>query len=466
MKKRRRSALAGSPVLIGAATVLIALVAVVLSYNANKGLPFIKTYEVTAEVKDAKKLTTSVDVRIGGKRVGQVAKIVAVKKPGGRYVSRIEMQLDQAVAELPRDTTLRIRPKSIIGAKFVELTPGDSTRTIASGGRISEDRTSASVDLDEVTGLFDKNLRRSFRQVVKESANGVAGRGADLNSAVVSLPPVLLSSAQFLRTLSDPSTELAQFVQGLDAATQAVLPSTSDLGRTITDARRTLDAVAAESGALADIITGLPPTEQETRDASREVAPVLRDAAKLAKELRPGVEQLPETVSALHRVAVRGIPVLRRAPVLGAETTATLQSLDAALQRRTTQDALTMLPAISNELLPTLQLLTPQQTKCNYVGLFARNATSAGSAGDENGNWLRIGLVLSVPQTLRSNEPDPNLHYQVYPDNDLGADGSGGCAVGTEPYVGGRKTIGRVPGQVSGALPRTSAPEGTPKGPR
>lgn len=465
MKKRRRSALAGSPVLIGAATVLIALVAVVLSYNANKGLPFIKTYELTAEVKDAKKLTTSVDVRIGGKRVGQVAKIVAVKKPGGRYVSRIEMQLDQAVAELPADTTLRIRPKSIIGSKFVELTPGTSKRLLANGGRIREDQTSASVDLDEVTGLFDANLRRSFREVVKESANGLAGRGADLNEAVVSFPPVLLSSAQFLRTLSDPSTQLAQFVTGLDATTQAVLPSTPDLGRLITGARRTLDAVAAESPSLAATIRDTPGTESEIRDASRVVAPVLRDAADLAQELRPGVEQLPRTVRALHRVAVRGIPILERAPVLGVETTGTLRSVDAALQRKTTQDSLTMLPPIASELLPTLQLVTPQQTKCNYVGLFARNATSAGSAGDENGNWLRIGLVLSIPQTLRSPEPDPNLHYQVYPDNDLGPNGSGGCAVGTESFRPG-KVIGRVPGQSSGALPRTSAPAGTPKGPR
>jgi virulence factor Mce-like protein len=456
---RRRTSLAGSPVLIGAATALIALVAVVLSYNANKGLPFITTYDIVAEVADAKKLTTSVDVRIGGKRVGQVAEIKAVKKDG-RYFSRLSLKLDQTVAELPVDTKLRIRPKSIIGAKFVELYPGSSSRTIAAGGTIQEAATSASVDLDEVTGLFDANLRRSYRGVIKEAANGFAGRGSSLNEGLDAVPGALAGATELLRTLSDPATQLARFVQGLDATTQAVAPATQDLGGLFAAAEPTLKAIGAENEANGQTLQLLPSTEAATRDASRVAAPVLRDAAALVKELRPGVRELPRTVNALHRVAVNGIPVLRRAPVLGTQLRATLRSADGTLQRQSFTDALTLLTPTAQELLPALQLLTPQQTKCNYVGLFARNATSAGSAGDENGNWLRIGLVLSTDQTLRSPQADPRLHYQVYPDND-----PGGCAVGSEAYTPG-KVIGRVPGQNSGANPRTSAPAGTPKGPR
>jgi virulence factor Mce-like protein len=464
---RRRSSLAGSPVLIGAATALIALVAVVLSYNANKGLPFITTYDIKAEVRDADRLTTSVDVRIGGKRIGQVASIESVKAQGGRrYFSRLTLKLDRTVAELPADTKLRIRPKSILGSKFVELYPGTSKRTIAAGGSIREAATSDSVDLDEVTGLFDANLRRSYRQVIKEAANGFAGRGSSLNEGIDAIPPALLSSAQFLRTLSATDTQLSRFVFGLDATTQAVLPSTTNLGALFAALSPTLRAIGAESDANGQTIQLLPSTEAATRSASRVAAPVLRDAAALVKELRPGVRELPTTVAALHRVAVDGIPVLRRAPILGTQLTSTLRAVDATLQRQSFGDSLTLLTPTANELLPTLQLIVPQQLKCNYVGLFARNATSAGSAGDENGNWLRIGLVLPVAQTLRAANPDPNLHYQVYPDNDLGPNGSGGCAVGTEPFTSGQRVVGKVAGQSSGALPRTSAPAGTPKGPR
>jgi virulence factor Mce-like protein len=429
---RRRTSLAGSPVLIGAATALIALVAVVLSYNANKGLPFITTYDINAEVADAKKLTTSVDVRIGGKRVGQVSEIKAMKSPDGRrFYSKLSLKLDRTVAELPADTKLRIRPKSIIGAKFVELFPGTSARKVPAGGTIQEAATSASVDLDEVTGLFDANLRRSYRTVIKEAANGFAGRGSSLN-------------------------------EGLDATTQAVAPSARELGTLFQGAEPTLKAIGAENDANNQSLQLLPSVLDATRSASVVAAPVLRDAAALVKELRPGVRELPLTVRALHRVAVNGIPVLKRAPVLGTELRSTLIAADRTLQRQSFGDSLTLLTPSLQQLLPAVQLFTPQQVKCNYAGLFFRNASSAGSAGDENGNWLRIGLGLNSDQTLRSPKPDPRLHYQVYPDND-----PGGCAVGSETYApGSGKTIGAVPGQNSGANQMTPPPAGTPKGPR
>jgi hypothetical protein len=46
MNRRRSNSLAGSPLLIGAITTLIVVVAVFLSYNANNGLPFTPTEDI------------------------------------------------------------------------------------------------------------------------------------------------------------------------------------------------------------------------------------------------------------------------------------------------------------------------------------------------------------------------------------------------------------------------------------
>ena len=73
--RSRGGGIAGNPVLIGAATVLVILVAVFLSYNANKGLPFVPTYQVDAEVPSAAQLVVGNDVKIGGSRVGAVTEI-------------------------------------------------------------------------------------------------------------------------------------------------------------------------------------------------------------------------------------------------------------------------------------------------------------------------------------------------------------------------------------------------------
>ena len=61
--KARSAAIAGNPVLIGAATILVVLVAVFLAYNANKGLPFVPTYQLRAEVPSAANLVVGNDVQ-------------------------------------------------------------------------------------------------------------------------------------------------------------------------------------------------------------------------------------------------------------------------------------------------------------------------------------------------------------------------------------------------------------------
>src|SRR5262249_4556688 len=45
--------LASNPVMVGALTVLIVVLAVFLAYNANSGLPFVPTYRISVDVPDA-----------------------------------------------------------------------------------------------------------------------------------------------------------------------------------------------------------------------------------------------------------------------------------------------------------------------------------------------------------------------------------------------------------------------------
>src|SRR6266550_8686122 len=72
-----------NPVLIGAITVLVAAVGLLLAYNANNGLPFVPTYNIRAMVPDAAELTPGNEVRVGGKRVGVISRITAEPSPGG-----------------------------------------------------------------------------------------------------------------------------------------------------------------------------------------------------------------------------------------------------------------------------------------------------------------------------------------------------------------------------------------------
>ena len=112
---RRGGTIASNPVLIGAATVLVVLVAVFLSYNANDGLPFVPRYELTAEVPNASGLIEGNEIRIGGARVGVVSGIAAFAAPDGSTGARLRLALDAAQPELPTDSTILVRPRSPLG---------------------------------------------------------------------------------------------------------------------------------------------------------------------------------------------------------------------------------------------------------------------------------------------------------------------------------------------------------------
>ncbi len=78
MRQGRVQRLTASPVLVGALTTLIVIVAVFLAYNANNGLPFVPTYRVSVEVPDTNSMVEGNDVRVGGVRVGAIEKIAPV----------------------------------------------------------------------------------------------------------------------------------------------------------------------------------------------------------------------------------------------------------------------------------------------------------------------------------------------------------------------------------------------------
>src|SRR4051794_10441805 len=81
--RRGSASIAANPVLIGAATTLVVLVAVFLAYNANSGLPFVPTYQLRADIPNAANLVVGNDVRIGGTRVGTVSAIDPVVRRNG-----------------------------------------------------------------------------------------------------------------------------------------------------------------------------------------------------------------------------------------------------------------------------------------------------------------------------------------------------------------------------------------------
>ena len=70
--RRRQTSPFGNPILIGAITVLVTIVAVTLAYNANNGLPFVPRYTLHLQIADASEVTKNAEVHMGGALIGVV----------------------------------------------------------------------------------------------------------------------------------------------------------------------------------------------------------------------------------------------------------------------------------------------------------------------------------------------------------------------------------------------------------
>jgi ABC-type transporter Mla subunit MlaD len=193
--RQGRASAAASPVLIGALTTLVLIVAVFLAYNANQGLPFVPTYDLKVEVRNAQQLVVGNDVRVGGVRVGAVDDISPVRNDDGSTRAVLSLKLENRVKPLAQDSVFTVRPRSALGLKYVEVTRGSSEEGWEAGSTVpySEERTPGRVEIDNVLNTFNERTREGSRQSLEGFGDGLTGRGIDINTAIGEFPTLFLN---------------------------------------------------------------------------------------------------------------------------------------------------------------------------------------------------------------------------------------------------------------------------------
>ena len=454
----RQHSLAGSPVLVGAATVLCAVVAVFLSYNANNGLPFVPTYDITVQVPDAAGLVRGNEVRIGGKRVGVIEKIEGQYTDEGDVYSTLDVALLTTLEPLPADSQVTVRPRSPLGLKYLELKPGDSDEGIAPGARMPLSAAQPIVELDEVQNAFDSESRRALREMLGELGPAFAGRGMDVNGLIAEAPPLLLGVEHVAANVSAPATRLDRFVRSAGRVTDEVASVSDAAASSVEGSDTTAGAFDAARPQLDEVLAETPPTQTAALAALEEARPLLTDASALASELRPAVELLPEAARELDLALDTGTPVLRRAVGLADRLEETLRAVAVLSEDPVTSRVLERLLEALESLKPTLEYIAPAQIQCNYLGLWTRNVPETISEGDDSGTWFRTLVVANTDEFRAHAEPSPNLHVNPYP-NSAAPGQDGECEAGNEPYAEGQ-VIGNVPGNQGRTTEDTSPPPG------
>jgi ABC-type transporter Mla subunit MlaD len=447
---------ASSPVIVGAVTVLVVIVAVFLAYNANNGLPFVSTYDLKARVPNAFALVKGNEVRIGGARVGVIRGVKPVQLGDGRVAAELDLRLDRSAEPLSVDSTLIIRPKSPLGLKYVQIVPGDSADGLEAGETIPLSAARPEpVDIDEFFSTFDEKTRTAIQRSQTGFGNALAGRGPQFNSAIGTLRRLVESGQPALRAIVAPSTNFGGFWRALEDLSATVAPVAETQASLFVALDRTFAAFARVSRPfIQETIVKGPPTLDAAIEDLPVLRPFLRNTERFFAALQPGARALGRTAPTIDAALRAGIPALNRSPVLFAQLPPTADALLAFQGADGVFNGLDLLIDLNQALDPAIRYIAPAQTTCQYLSIAFRNLASVFGEGNGNGNWISaVGFEAptgpnaeSAPASAPANGPGfkNHLHFNPYPRTAApGQDGV--CEAGNERYVAGRTLIGNAP---------------------
>jgi len=396
--KKTGAGIASNPVLVGGVTILVVIVAVFLSYNANQGLPFVPTTTLKVRVPNGANLVPGNDIRSGGSRVGVIDDMRPVRQPDGKVVAELALKLDKRIGDVPKDSTFQIRPRSALGLKYLQLNEGNSKTAFQNGDTVPPDQGSASTDIDEVLKMFDKETRKASQENLRGFGDSFAGRGQALGRTVEELPRLLEHLQPVMSNLSDPETQLPRFINELADAARIVAPVSKQQADLFTSMADTFEALGRDESALKQTISESPPTMDVAIESFRVQRPFLTNLEGFGKDFAPATAELRGALPTLNRAVEVAIPVNRRAPQLNEELGKTLDQLRELAQAPGTLPGIRGLGATVKTLNPQLKFYGPYVTVCNSPNYFFTYLAEHFSEPDSTGSAQRALANTAPPQ--------------------------------------------------------------------
>ncbi len=365
IRRRPSQSLIGSPVMIGAVTVLILLVGVFLAYNANVGLPFVPTRTLYVDIENGSDLVNNNDVLIGGQRIGYVSSMEPITLRSGAPAARLTLALSTSQGRLPVNSTATILSRSVLGLKYVQISPGSSSRVFVNGATMPISQTEVPVRIDQLYGTYTPRTRAAIQENLLGFGDTFAGRGSAVNDTLAALPSLLGHLAPVASYLAAPHTGLIDFLDALNGFTGTVAPLSQTDADVFRQAASTFEAISADPRALEQTISRSPGTLTEGTTSLRAQRPFLVDLSTLGTQLTPATKELGEALPSVNGAISAGTRTLRQTPSLDNKLQGVMSALKSLAQAPTTGVALNGLTDAVDMLNPIVRYLGPYVTVCN-----------------------------------------------------------------------------------------------------
>lgn len=453
MRRRGSASVVANPVLVGAVCLLVVVVAVFLSYNANQGLPFVPTTQLRVLAPEGGNLLPGNDVKEGGARIGIVSAMRPVRLDDGRTVAQITLKLDRAAGAIPTDSTVAIRPRSLVGLKYVDLHRGSSAQAFADGATIPLDQARVPNELDDLQSMYDERTRRGVQDVLRGAGDTLAFRGVSLNRTIAAAPRLLTHLEPVAYSLARPHTQLGRFLRELGDAARIVAPVAERYAHGFESGASAFEAWSRYPDRLEETVRRSRPTLDAGIESFRVQRPFLVDMRGFARALRRVSEVVPANVPRIDGALQAGIPIQRRSVRLNTDLETVMDRLDALMGDPATGYALRAVGGTTSILRPLVRFVGPYVTVCNYFNYAFTNVGEHVTEPDPTGTSQRT-LLNQAPRPRNPTDPSlgsigarrpvngepvvsgqrPNLHVNLYTAA-IDTKGNADCESGQRGYL-------------------------------
>jgi phospholipid/cholesterol/gamma-HCH transport system substrate-binding protein len=290
---------------------------------------------VEAVFADASPLRAGNEVKMYGVEVGLIDEVrLDPPNPQGRRLARVVMDVDPSARQLHTDAAAAIRPVSLLGERYLDLTPGTpQSPLLGDPAVIGPEHTSRAVDVDDVLDTFDDPTSAALASMVTTLGEGLRSRGPQVAQALDALAPALQRTDQLTAVLNQQNGALNRMIDdGSRVSAGLADHDGATLDQLVDTTKQTLDATAANRQALDRTLVALPDTVASARrtlgqlagtaDATtpvlRSIRPVTSDLTSLSQELEdfsdaadPALGSLPPVLDRLDTLLDQARPLVK-----------------------------------------------------------------------------------------------------------------------------------------------------------
>lgn len=388
---------------VGVVVLVFFAVQFYVGYNAPNSIPGRSYYTITALMKNADNLEDHDQVRIGGELAGQV-----LNPHVADHLAVLQLQLSSKFGPIRSDSTIRIRLRSAVGIRFVQIYPSAKGTPLPNGGVLQATQTSSPVDLDQVLDTFNPSTQRATQNFLGELGVGLMERGQTVNDTLGDAPGFVSALGSVMGAINARTGAMARFVTATQGTAAAVTPVRYDLADGFKPGAQALQPFVSQRPSVEATLDQLPPTLSTAQGDLPQVNDLLAQVDGLARAAVPTLAAAPGALTQTASLLSVAKPGLR-------EANATLHLLSNAVDPtvgflKTAQPELPRINLAISDLLPTVSYLAPRA--CGLSNAFT-GWSEMMKYGTDYDNFIRFtvakdsSLVSGEGNDLTSPYPGP-----------------------------------------------------------